>query len=125
MNDRPTPFKSAPDFCLEAAQQGHLGIMKWFDKMQTQQNKTQKLWSKKTCAAAAEGGYLEVLQWLREKGCPWDALTCARAARNDHLHVLQWARQNSCPWNKNECLTRAKAQGHSPIVKWIEENDIT
>jgi hypothetical protein len=29
-----------------------------------------------TCSRAAEGGHLEVLQWARDNGCPWDAMTC-------------------------------------------------
>jgi len=149
MKDYPVQFKCNYKFCLEAAKQGHLGILKWFDKMQAQQNKTEKRWDEKTCIAAAQRGHLEILQWLRKKDCPWDAWTCARAARNSHLHVLQWARQNdcpwdawtcasaafsghlhvlqwarqnSCPWNKNECLSLAKSNNHSHIVQWIEEN---
>jgi len=35
-----------------------------------------------------------VLQWARASGCPWDANTCAWAARGGHLDVLQWARAN-------------------------------
>ena len=51
------------------------------------------------CALAARGGHLEVLQWLREHGCPWDAWTCELAARGGHLEALQWARANDCPWD--------------------------
>ena len=25
-----------------------------------------------TCSSAAKGGHLEVLQWARANGCPWD-----------------------------------------------------
>ena len=46
-----------------------------------------------------EGGHLEVLQWARANGCPWDQRTCAYAATGGHLEVLQWARANGCPWN--------------------------
>merc|ERR1719420_1560972 len=41
---------------------------------------------------SAQGGHLEVLQWARAQGCPWNARTCAWAAKNGHLAVLQWAR---------------------------------
>jgi hypothetical protein len=123
LNNPPLRFKSNYAFYLEAAKHGYLGILKWFYDKQSQQNKTEKLWNEYTCSVAAERGHLEVLQWLREKGYPWNKLTCTRAARNGHLHILQWARQNSCPWNKDECLTKAKEQGHLLIVKWIEEND--
>jgi hypothetical protein len=29
-----------------------------------------------TCAKAANSGHLEVLQWARANGCPWDERTC-------------------------------------------------
>jgi hypothetical protein len=93
LNNPPLRFKSNQDFYLEAAKHGYLGILKWFDEKQTQQNKIEKLWDEKTCSAAAERGHLEVLQWLRVKGCPWDEWTCDNAAKNGHLHVLQWARK--------------------------------
>ena len=54
----------------------------------------------RTCSGAAEGGHLEVLQWARENGCPWDSDTCDKAAGKGHLEVLKWARQNGCPWDK-------------------------
>jgi len=46
---------------------------------------------------AATGGQLEVLQWLRTNGCPWNADTCSVAATGGHLEVLQWLRANGCP----------------------------
>ena len=48
---------------------------------------------------AAMGGHLEVLQWARANGCPWDEKTCMHAAEGGHLEVLQWARANGCPWD--------------------------
>ena len=56
-------------------------------------------WGAWTCAAAAEGGHLEVLQWARQNGCRWDEWTCECAAKEGHLEVLQWADQNGCPWH--------------------------
>jgi hypothetical protein len=40
------------------------------------------------------GWHLEVLQWARESGCPWDEKTCAQAALGGHLEVLQCAHEN-------------------------------
>ena len=51
-------------------------------------------------AYAAEDGRLEVLQWARANGCPWDKWTCERAAEGGHLEVLQWARANGCSWDE-------------------------
>jgi hypothetical protein len=53
------------------------------------------------------GGQLEVLEWLRENGCPWNESTCAYAAWDGHLELLQWARANGCPWNGSTCAYAA------------------
>ena len=52
---------------------------------------------------AAEGGHLEVLQWARANGAPWDERTCRDAAEGGHLEVLQWARANGAPWDEWTC----------------------
>ena len=51
-------------------------------------------WDVFTCARAANGGHLEVLQWLHANGCQWDAHTCSSAAEGGHLEMLQWLRAN-------------------------------
>ena len=50
-----------------------------------------------TYALAARNGYLEVLQWARAHGCPWDEMVCKEAAANGHREVLEWARAQGCP----------------------------
>jgi hypothetical protein len=50
-----------------------------------------------TCAKAAGGGHLDVLQWARANGCPWDWKTCIAAAEGGHLDVLLWACDHGCP----------------------------
>ena len=45
---------------------------------------------------AAEGGNLELVQWLYASGCPCDT-TCNGAARGGHLKVMQWALAHGCP----------------------------
>ena len=49
-------------------------------------------WDASVCSAAALGGHLETLKWARENGWPWDESTCAYAAGGGHLTILQWAR---------------------------------
>jgi hypothetical protein len=56
-------------------------------------------WDEATCAFAASGGHLAVLQWARANGCPWDRWTCEGQARQ-HPEVHQWARANGCPYTK-------------------------
>ena len=47
---------------------------------------------------AAGSGNLELIQWLRGEGCPWDWITCYNAVALGHVEVLRWARENGCPW---------------------------
>jgi hypothetical protein len=56
-------------------------------------------WNDATCSTAAWGGHLEMVQWARENGCEWDQYTCTNAAANGHLDVLKWARGQGCPWD--------------------------
>src|SRR5207302_593118 len=72
------------------------------------------------CAWAASNGNLKMLQWLREKGCPWDASTCSYAAQGGHLEVLQWARDQGCPWDASICAYAANA-GHLEILRLLRE----
>ena len=39
------------------------------------------------CARMARNGDLELLQFLRVSGCPWDRRTCEYAAHNGHLEL--------------------------------------
>tara|TARA_B110000093_G_scaffold106567_1_gene114601 strand:+ start:96 stop:410 length:315 start_codon:yes stop_codon:yes gene_type:complete len=68
---------------------------------------------------AAKYGHLEVLQWARANGCPWNKWTCAFAARHGHLEVLQWLRANGCPWDGR---TRAVARDHLEVLSWAIAN---
>jgi hypothetical protein len=78
-------------------------------------------WDSSTCAAAAGGGHLGVLQWARANGCAWDAYTCSSAAAGGHLGVLQWARANGCAWTAGTCSSAA-AGGHLAVLQWARAN---
>ena len=73
------------------------------------------------CLQAAIGGHLDVLQWARRNGCPWDKRTCSRAAFGGHLPVLQWARENDCPWDVSTCYFAARG-GHREVLQWARAN---
>ena len=47
---------------------------------------------------AARGGNLELVQWLRGAGCPWDYNTCFNAVYGGRVEVLRWVRENGAPW---------------------------
>ena len=78
------------------------------------------------CYKAASGGQLEMLQWLRANGAPWDGFrwnekTCAVAAEGGHLEVLQWARANGAPWDYMTCAHAARG-GHLAVLQWARAN---
>lgn len=56
-------------------------------------------------------GQLEVLQWARANGCPWNVSTCSGAANGGHLEVLRWARANDCPCDDLTCAFAFAALG--------------
>ena len=75
------------------------------------------------CVAAvtfALSGNLVMLQYLHEKGCPWDEDTCTGAARGGHLDCLKYACENGCPWNARVCSNVAGG-GHLEFLKYLHE----
>ena len=73
------------------------------------------------CWRMARKGDLELLQFLHERGCPWDTLTCSYAAQNGHLECLKFAHENGCPWNEGTCLSAA-FKGRLECLKYAHEN---
>ena len=78
------------------------------------------------CDAAAGGGCLEALKYLRglDPPCPWDEEVCAGAAWGGHLDVLKWARAQEppCPWDWETCAEAAEG-GHLEVLKWARSQD--
>ena len=78
------------------------------------------------CARMALNGNLELLQFLRAKGCPWvwyseddgEILEGAvdNAAKNGHLECLRYAHENGCPWDGWTC-SKAAENGHLECLK--------
>ena len=68
---------------------------------------------KPVCEAAAAGGHLHVLAWLRSSKrspCPWDEGTFTAAVREKQLEVMQWLRSQDppCPWSESACGEAAR-----------------
>ena len=101
-----------------AANKGYLQV---FEKYWSQgpQEKLSQLWDIYTCGWAARGGHLEMIKWLRAKGCPWGTLTSSWAAFGGQLEVLQWMRGQDppCPWKSSVCYQAAR-EGHLEVLRW-------
>jgi hypothetical protein len=67
------------------------------------------------CASAALHGYLDVLEFLRARTCPWDPWTFACASKRGHLDVMHWLLEQGCPWDSRVFLNASPA-----VVRWLE-----
>jgi hypothetical protein len=86
-------------------------------------------WDKRCTTAAAAGGDIATLRYLRDgRGlvdvnedpvrCPWGEEACTAAARNGDISTLQWLRSQCppCPWSAETCKAAA-ANGHTEVPK--------
>ena len=72
---------------------------------------------------AASSGNLELLQWLRGEGCPWNEDTCLFAVIDGHVEVLRWARENGCPWYAFTRDQAAEKLGYTDDFGNLEEEE--
>jgi hypothetical protein len=56
-------------------------------------------WNKKVCEQAAYLSRTDSLAFAHGHGCPWDAETCESAARWGALPCLRYAHEHGCPWD--------------------------
>ena len=61
----------------------------------------------KTTSSAAKGGHLEVLRYVKERGCTCDEEACEVAAGGGHLERLKYAPENGCA---QQSITISKSQ---------------
>ena len=103
------------------------GYLEVFEKYWSQgpQEKLSQLWDERTCGWAAFHGHLEVLKWLRAKGCPWDTWTSDDAACGGRLEVLQWMRAQDppCPLSSSVCY-HAAFGGHLEVLRWARSHGL-
>jgi hypothetical protein len=76
-------------------------------------------WCYHWCTYAAEAGYLEVMQWLCEKGnCKVGNSAKKTAAKVGHIHVLQWLEDDIKASMYNLCTDAARC-GQLHVLKGL------
>ena len=72
------------------------------------------------CRQAAANNNMELMVYLREKGCPWDARSCSLAAGNGHAQMLRWLRSQNppCPWAAHSAQLAAE-NDHLDTLSWL------
>ena len=79
-------------------------------------------WDESTCSARRVAATCRILQWARANGCPWDGETCSEAAIHGHLELLQWARANGCSVGRVDLLPRSGRRSQLEVLKWARAN---
>jgi hypothetical protein len=76
-------------------------------------------------AVAARAGDVEMLRWLKSKGCSFNQDTFSTAAVTpDNLHVLQFLHDEGCPWHYSICGAAGEA-GDLEQLKWLHAHGAT
>jgi len=106
-----------------AAAHGRLNVLQWVERA-TPHLAPHHRWNHWACSAAAKSGHLDILVWLRARGCGWSVLTCEVAALAGHLHVLKWAIEQGCPHSPFSLVRCACERGQLSILQWLyDRND--
>jgi hypothetical protein len=70
------------------------------------------------CTESSKKGFLNLLKYAHENGCPWDEDTCFYSASNGQLKCLKYAHENGCPWDRFTCCY-ANSYGHLECLKYL------
>ncbi len=70
-------------------------------------------------AAAAGGGHLAAVRWLRRQGCPWDGSVQEAAAAGGHTEVVAWLAGAGCPWAGGSPMSAAMRAGKYDTVRQL------
>jgi hypothetical protein len=99
-----------------AASVGELSIVK---KLHTQHNCA---FDSETSACSAEGGHIELLQWLKQQGVVFTAYTMYRAAQSGQGSVCIYLHTEGCKWDERVMFTAAY-HGHWGAVRKLCEHN--
>jgi hypothetical protein len=73
----------------------------------------------RACERAAAAGFLEIVRFLHESGCPWEAgSVCERAAESGNVELLQYLWQQGCAFNA-QVMSTAAAKGHTQLCEFL------
>jgi len=99
-----------------AAQKGDMAMLKWLETQDCD-------FTRQTFEAAALSGSVEVLEWLKKKGCRWNEdMMCETAAQEGHLDALKWLRNEGCPVNEST-FVHAVLSNNVDVLKFLREED--
>jgi len=72
-------------------------------------------------AAAASGGHIPVMRWLRDCGCAWPSFALSKPAKAGHLDAVAWMIQQGCPRDRDVTVYAAEG-GNIRLIEWLLDN---
>ena len=99
-----------------AAGNGHLEVMRWARENGCPTH------GGEVCARAAKNGHLHILLDLQASGVMFNCTASLAAAQGGQLEVLRWLRAIGCPWDVGKIYAAAVERGHVGIVALIRAN---
>jgi hypothetical protein len=102
---------------FRAAYMGYGNVLRWLH------NRSPQWLDSSVCRGAAIAGRLDILQWARQAGIPWDNAVCEAASAAGHLHVVRWAHENGAPWNEYSCGAAATRHARLNMLEWLRTHD--
>lgn len=93
-----TQLSILSNICSQCCFQGRLDILRhYFDTVDPNDKERSKtLRSSYYCTNAAGSGHLDILKYLRSKGCDWHAYAYDAAKSNGHTEVVKYLRKHGC-----------------------------
>jgi hypothetical protein len=74
--------------------------------------------------AAAGRGHTAVCQYLRSERCAWNDSVCSAAAQGGHVSTLHWLREHGCPCDANKVCTAAAAGGSVAVMQYLQQQGL-
>ena len=109
------------DDMYDAIRSGNLKNVKWI-----YQCSGGFRWSSFHFDVAAGYGELEIMKWMKTKGCPWDFYTFQYATEKcdgTNFETLEWLRINNCPWDDETfCEDEIKQPA---VIEWLINHSMT
>ena len=87
-----------------AARENQIKVLEWACSQPSTRFERATGLTAEIMAAAAEGGHVEAMQWLRDRGTDWNTHVSDAAAREGKLEALKWLADKGCPLNPDEAI---------------------
>ncbi|CAK4200159.1 unnamed protein product [Aphanomyces euteiches] len=113
-----------------AAYRGHVAVFEWLRSPPRRRNSScfghcssRRPSGHDAMDHAAQGGHLDVVQFLHEhrtEGCTEYAMDAA--AERGHLEVVRWLHEHRDEGCSTDAMTYAARNGHLDVVRWLHEH---